>query len=65
MIDAFRNAHPEATPWDLYILIATDHPRGTYARELAKRKADQTGASWNPLIGWLRRIEGLRRVLSS
>jgi para-nitrobenzyl esterase len=43
-IDAFRKAHPQATPWDLYILIATDHPRGTYSRELAKRKAVQAGA---------------------
>ena len=43
-IEAFRKAHPEATPWDLWILIATDHPRGTYARELAKRKADQRAA---------------------
>ena len=41
VIDAFRKAYPEATPWDLWILIATDHPRGTYSRELAKRKADQ------------------------
>jgi para-nitrobenzyl esterase len=44
VIAAFRKAHPEATPWDLYILIATDHPRGAYARELAKRKAVQAGA---------------------
>jgi para-nitrobenzyl esterase len=44
IIDAYRTAHPEATPWDLHILIATDHPRGTYARELAKRKADQRRA---------------------
>jgi para-nitrobenzyl esterase len=44
VIQAFRTAHPEATPWDLYILIATDHPRGTYTRELAKRKAAQAGA---------------------
>ena len=44
VIDAFRKAHPDATPWDLWILIATDHPRGTYSRELAKRKAAQAGA---------------------
>ena len=44
VIDAFRKAHPDATPWDLYILIATDHPRGTYTRELGKRKATQGGA---------------------
>ena len=44
VIAAFRGAHPGVTPWDLWILIATDHPRGTYARELAKRKAAQHGA---------------------
>jgi para-nitrobenzyl esterase len=44
VIDAFRRANPGASPWDLWILIATDHPRGTYARELAKRKAEQRGA---------------------
>ena len=44
VIDAFRKANPKASPWDLWILIATDHPRGTYSRELAKRKADQRGA---------------------
>jgi para-nitrobenzyl esterase len=44
VVDAFRKAHPDATPWDLWILIATDHPRGTYARETAKRKATQAAA---------------------
>ena len=44
VIEAFRKAHPKATPWDLWILIATDHPRGTYSRELAKRKAMQAAA---------------------
>ena len=44
VIAAFRKAHPEATPWDLYILIATEHPRGAYTRELAKRKALQASA---------------------
>jgi para-nitrobenzyl esterase len=44
VIDAFRKGHPDATPWDLWILIATDHPRGTYSRELARRKAAQAGA---------------------
>ncbi|MEQ1728538.1 MAG: carboxylesterase/lipase family protein [Vicinamibacterales bacterium] len=44
VIDAFRAAHPDATPWDVWILIATDHPRGTYARETAKRKAVQASA---------------------
>jgi para-nitrobenzyl esterase len=45
VIKAFREANPQATPWDLWILIATDHPRGTYSRELAKRKTDQRGGS--------------------
>jgi para-nitrobenzyl esterase len=44
VIETYRRAHPDATPWDLHILIATDHPRGTYAREMAKRKADQSAA---------------------
>ncbi|HWE48667.1 MAG TPA: carboxylesterase/lipase family protein [Bryobacteraceae bacterium] len=44
VIDEFRKANPGATPWDLWILIATDHPRGAYSRELAKRKADQGAA---------------------
>ena len=44
VIEAFRKAYPQATPWDLYILIATDHPRGAYTRELAKRKAVQAAA---------------------
>jgi para-nitrobenzyl esterase len=44
VIDAFRKANPKASPWDVWILIATDHPRGAYTRELAKRKADQRGA---------------------
>jgi para-nitrobenzyl esterase len=45
VIEAFRKAHPQATPWDLWILIATDHPRGAYTRELAKRKAAQGRAA--------------------
>ena len=44
VVQAFRRDHPAATPWDLWILIATDHPRGAHARELAKRKAAQGGS---------------------
>jgi para-nitrobenzyl esterase len=44
VIEAFRAAYPRATPWDLWILIATEHPRGAYSRELAKRKAAQAAA---------------------
>jgi para-nitrobenzyl esterase len=39
VVEAYSRSHPAASPWDLYILIATDHPRGMYPRELAKRKA--------------------------
>lgn len=44
VIDAFKKAYPDASPWDLYILIASDHPRAAYSRELAKRKVVQAGA---------------------
>jgi len=44
VIAAFKKAYPDASPWDLYILIATDHPRAAYTRELAKRKVLQAGA---------------------
>ncbi len=44
VIAAFKAGYPKATPWDLNILITTDHPRGAYSRELAKRKAAQRGA---------------------
>jgi len=44
VIAAYRASNARTTPWDLYILIATDHPRGTYTRELAKRKVAQGGA---------------------
>jgi len=44
VIEAFQTANPGASPWDVWILIATDHPRGAYSRELAKRKAGQGGA---------------------
>ncbi len=45
VIAAFRQAYPDASPWDLYILIATDHPRGAYSRELARRKSVQAGSA--------------------
>jgi para-nitrobenzyl esterase len=44
VIDGFKKAYPDASPWDLYILIASDHPRAAYTRELAKRKVVQAGA---------------------
>jgi para-nitrobenzyl esterase len=44
VVAAFKKVYPDASPWDLYILIATDHPRAAYTRELAKRKVVQAGA---------------------
>jgi para-nitrobenzyl esterase len=44
IIEAFRQDNPGASPYDLYVLIASEHPRGTYSRELARRKAEQRAA---------------------
>ncbi|MDB6130248.1 MAG: hypothetical protein JWM04_1355 [Verrucomicrobiales bacterium] len=44
VIATYRKTHPSATPWELYIFITTDHPRGIYPRELAKRKVAQGAA---------------------
>jgi para-nitrobenzyl esterase len=53
VIEVYRRAHPEASPWDLYILIASDYPRGIYARELARRKAAQAAApAWLYRYDW-------------
>ena len=43
VVAAYRDAYPDARPSDVYILICTDHPRGMYARELARRKTAQGG----------------------
>ena len=53
VVAAYRDAYPNARPWDLYILICTDHPRGMYARELAKRKTAQGGSpAWLYRFDW-------------
>ena len=53
VVAAYRGAYPDARPWDLYILICTDHPRGMYARELAARKTAQGGApAWLYRFDW-------------
>src|SRR5579871_2453170 len=53
VIAAFRRAYPDVSPWDLYILIATDHPRAAYTRELAKRKVVQGAApAWVYRFDW-------------
>src|SRR5437879_260418 len=43
-MQTYRKSHTEASPCDLYILIASAQPRGIYAREPAKRKAAQGAA---------------------
>ncbi|HJN43051.1 MAG: carboxylesterase family protein [Vicinamibacterales bacterium] len=53
VVEAYRDAYQEARPWDLYILICTDHPRGMYARELAARKTALGGApAWLYRFDW-------------
>ena len=53
VVAAYRDAYPDARPWDLYILICTDHPRGMYARELARRKTAQDAApAWLYRFDW-------------
>ena len=53
VIEAFRKTYPDVSPWDLYILVATDHPRAAYTRELAKRKVVQAGAqAWVYRFDW-------------
>ncbi len=53
VIEAYRDAYPGARPWDVYILICTDHPRGIYARELAARKTALGGApAWLYRFDW-------------
>jgi para-nitrobenzyl esterase len=44
VIDAFRWDNPGASPYDLYVLFASDDPRGTHSREIGKRKSKQGGA---------------------
>ena len=53
VIEAFRKSYPDASPWDLYILIASDHPRAAYTRELARRKVVQGIApAWVYRFDW-------------
>ena len=44
VIDAFRWDNPGASAYDLYVLFASDDPRGTHSREIGKRKSKQGGA---------------------
>ena len=38
VIEVYRTANPDAKPWELFMLICTDHPRGTYPQTLAVRR---------------------------
>ena len=51
VIEAYRKAHPDASPWDLYMLIGTDHPRGTYTRETGEAKSRSRPARPPTCIG--------------
>jgi para-nitrobenzyl esterase len=53
VVDVYRQAYPDARPWDLFMLISTDYPRGMYARELAERKSAQGAArTWLYRFDW-------------
>ena len=53
VIAAFRKTYPDNSPWDLYILIASNHPRGVYTEELGKRRALQAGGpTWMYRVDW-------------
>src|SRR4029077_12307783 len=41
------------SPWDLYILIASNHPRAAYTQELGKRRVRQmAGPCWMYRVDW-------------
>ena len=53
IIAAFQETFPNQTPWDLYILIASNHPRAAYTQELGKRKVLQaSGPCWEYRVDW-------------
>jgi para-nitrobenzyl esterase len=53
IIAAFRETYPNESPWDTYILIASNHPRGLYTEELGKRKVMQGSAhAWVYRVDW-------------
>jgi para-nitrobenzyl esterase len=53
VIAAFRETYPNNSPWDTYILIASNHPRGVYTEELGKRRVLQAGApTWMYRVDW-------------
>jgi para-nitrobenzyl esterase len=53
IIAAFQETFPNQTPWDLYILIASNHPRAAYTQELGKRKVLQAAAPcWVYRVDW-------------
>jgi para-nitrobenzyl esterase len=45
LIGEYQHDYPNASPWDLQMLIETDHPRGVFPKELAKRRAKLKAAA--------------------
>jgi para-nitrobenzyl esterase len=59
VIAAFRETFPNTSPWDLYILIASNHPRAVYTQEMGKRRVLQGGAPvWEYRVDWETPEEG-------
>ena len=53
VIAAFKETFPNSKPWDLYILIASNHPRAANTQELGKRKVLQPAAPcWLYRFDW-------------
>ena len=38
VIDVYQRTNPVASPWDIFILVATDSSMGIFSQEIAKRK---------------------------
>jgi para-nitrobenzyl esterase len=53
VIAAFKETFPNSSPWDLYILIASNHPRAEYTQEMGKRRVLEHAASaWMYRVDW-------------
>jgi para-nitrobenzyl esterase len=53
VIAAFKESYPNNSPWDTYILIASNDPRGVYTEEMGKRKVQQGAApAWMYRVDW-------------
>ena len=53
VVAGYRKALPNASPWDLMILINTDIPTSAFSREIARRKTEAGGApAWLYRFDW-------------